>query len=340
MSKIKAVAGNFLEKNTQNTKGKIILSFILFTIFYIVYSVYVWINTQSTDNAYLEGNITLITPKVSGEIKSVNFIENSYVKAGDTLITIEDLIYKSALDQAKSSMEAAFLAIKIAEDEFKLAKLMYEQAELDLNQAKNELHRVSKLANESFSTKKLLENAEIIWKKAQLGVEAAKEKLSLAEFATTAKKLAAESAKNALIIAQENFDNTKVKAPINGIITNSSAKIGATPRAGLPIFAIVPKDDLYLKANFKETQITKFRSGMSVDIRFDAIKGINFKGKIRNLYPATGSKFSLIPTDNATGNFTKIVQRIPVIIDVEIPEIYQAKIAVGFSAHVNVRTDQ
>jgi membrane fusion protein (multidrug efflux system) len=340
MSKIKAYAQNFIEKNTKDIKGKAILSAILVVTLYVLYSIYAWINTQSTDNAYLEGNITLITPKVSGEIKSVNFIENNFVKSGDVLIKIDDVIYKAALDQAKSAMEGAVLSIKISEDELSLAKLTYEQAKLDLEQAKNELNRVSKLAHDSFSSKKLLENAQVIWKKAKLGLEASEEKLSLAEFAITAKRLAAESAKNALIIAQENYDNTQVKAPIDGIITSSSAKVGSSPRPGLPIFAIVPKDGLYLKANFKETQISKFKSGMNTDVKFDAIKGVHFKGKIRNLYPATGSKFSLIPTDNATGNFTKIVQRVPVIIDVEIPEEYKSRISVGFSAHVNIRTDQ
>ncbi|MDX1924404.1 MAG: HlyD family secretion protein [Rickettsiaceae bacterium] len=325
-----------------------------FFILFVLYNLYAWFNTQSTDNAYFESNITFVSPEVNGVIEKVLFVENQFVKKNDLLLKIKDDDYKSTFSSAKNGYEASQIAISIIDYEIEIAKLEIAKAQeavsLGHSSAENsskEFARISKLAKDNFSSKKLLDDASLFKHKseteldqASLTLESAKRRLLVLEGKRNAQIFETNALGNNLEIAGRNFANTEVRAPIDGIITSSSARVGGYARVGMHMFAIVPKEDFYVKANFKETQISKFKEGMTAEVYFDAIGGKSFKGRIRNIYPATGSKFSLIPTDNATGNFTKIVQRVPVIIDVRIPEEYIDKAAIGMSCTVTVRTDQ
>ncbi|MGV2433456.1 MAG UNVERIFIED_CONTAM: HlyD family secretion protein [Rickettsiaceae bacterium] len=135
--------------------------------------------------------------------------------------------------------------------------------------------------------------------------------------------------------AQKALNDTIIKSPIDGVVASNSLRKGNIVRQGMPLLMIVPKTR-YVKANFKETQVTKFEIGQDVEFEVDAIKGAKFKGKIKHIYPATGSKFSLIPADNATGNFTKIIQRIPVIIEFDNEQEKAYLIRTGMSTRVKV----
>ena len=146
-----------------------------------------------------------------------------------------------------------------------------------------------------------------------------------------------ESLRQANILSKRRLSNTKIVSPIDGILTNSSLQIGNFVRPGFILFSIVPNDKLHIKANFKENQIAKFQNNMKVRIKFDALPSLKIYGTIRNISPATGSKFGLLPPDNATGNFTKIVQRIPVLIDFELPK--NLPLLAGMSVSVSVRID-
>lgn len=343
MSKIKST----FEKNINTTRGKIAVSALIFLILYIIYSSYIWVTTQSTDNAYLENNVTVVAPEVSGKFVEINFIENQKVKKGDILFKIEDTIHKSIYESSLSevnALEAQFESskngLKIAEHELVVAKVALENAEKNYNREKSlrKDNYISKQNIEIAVLKKKEANAK--YNIANLAVENAKYNIEVTQNNLDRAKWNSSGVNGEGGASKFNYENTIVKAPIDGYVTSSSVRLGSFARQGFPVLHIVPLDGMYVKANFKETQVANFREGMKAHIKFDGLSGIIIEGKIRNLYPATGSKFSLIPTDNATGNFTKIVQKRPVIIDIEIPEKYKNKLAVGYSAHVSIRTNQ
>lgn len=344
---------SFFFEKIRYKKWRILFLVLAFFMLYILHGIYVWVNSESTDNAYLQANITFVSPEVSGVVEEIAFLENQPVAKGDLLLKINDTSYKAQFNKAKLAKTQAELAISIADSSYKIALLdikkaeeVVELAKLNLTTAKAEFARVSKLASDNFSSKKLLDDASLAFQKAQtefnqsnIALESAKENIVMLEAENKGAIEKYNVAKEDLIIAEYNYENTKILAPIDGIITSNSARIGGYARASSPIFAIVPTK-YYLKANFKETQISKFKPGMKATVKFDGITGEIFAGKIRNIYPATGTNFSLIPSDSATGNFTKIVQRIPVIIDIDIPEKYQNRLAAGLSAYVHIRVDQ
>ena len=343
MKKIKSLINPTIFSN----KFKIIALFTLIILFTFSYKVYVWINTQSTDNAYIKSDITAVSPEVSGVIRELYFIENQKVNKDDLLLKIDTRMQKAMYEQAKAKVDVLLSKIKLGHIEFARYRAKEKLAEHSLEVANKEYRRVQSLGNEKFSSKKQLENTYLRVKKtkteleeASLSVKSAEQNIETLEAELKAAQIEASGVNDSEGIAKINYNNTELKSPISGYITNNGAKIGGFARQGFPLFYIVPKDKIYVKANFKETQISKFRQNMEAVVQFDALNKVKFNGKIRNIFPATGSQFSLIPTDNATGNFTKIVQRVPVIIDVEIPEEYIDKIAVGYSAYVSIRTDQ
>ncbi len=332
----------------------IIASLLCCISVYSIYHLYFWFYTQSTENAYIEGDITLVSPEVNGIVQKIYFKENDKVRKGDILVKIDDEDYQSALVAAESERASAQLEVSILDSEAEVANFQIEKLQSDLalaasnlQNAKKEFDRINALTLDKFSSKKIFDNTLFAQKKAQseydnimialksaktnVFILALKKKSLLQQINGLASKI--ETAKN-------NLDNTSIQSPINGVVTSNGARVGGYVRPGAHILAVVPQEGRYVKANFKETQIQKFKPGMHAHISLDAMAGKKFEGVIRNIYPATGSKFSLIPTDNATGNFTKIVQRIPVIIDITIPEDIKDKIAIGMSCSVHIRIDQ
>lgn len=314
------------QNKIQTPKGLAVLLITSLLLLYSIYSIYVWMNSQTTDNAYVDGNITFVSPQVMGVVEQINFVENQKVKKGDVLVKINDIDYKAQLSVATNDLALQKITLDSINTKIQIAELQIENASREYN-------RTSRLAQDNFSSKKLLEDSALALKTEQL-------ELSLLQSEKQSTSSMIQKAEDALKMAQNDYDNTTITAPFDGVVTSNSARIGGYVRTGSPIFALVPANNFYVKANFKETQVVKLKEGMEAHLKFDAIKGVNFKGKIRNIYPATGSKFALIPTDNATGNFTKIVQKVPVIIDVEVPEEYKGKIGIGYSVDVSIRTDQ
>ena len=160
--------------------------------------------------------------------------------------------------------------------------------------------------------------------------------LNMKKIADTAKL---QSLMQTKLLMERSLANTKIKAPISGIIANNNLKVGNFVRQGFILFSVVPNKP-YIKANYKETQVAKFKNGMKVDLKFDSLPKKKFQGIVRNISPATGAKFSLLPPDNATGNFTKIVQRVPVIVDFDYFPDDQTILVPGMSVQVSIRTDQ
>jgi membrane fusion protein (multidrug efflux system) len=331
---------------------KILLIISVIPIAYVSYSIYEWTLTQSTDNAYVEADISSVSSEINGVICEVLVEENNYVKAGQIIAKINDTDLRAQYEKASAEWEGANHEIDIIEQDITLSKIdqakaleAFEFAETNFKISKADYGRIQELNKENFASKKHLDDTEVAFEKAKteysqakLNMQVAVEKLALLEI----KKLAAVA--NLKTMAQERalaeraLSNTEIRSPIDGVLGNSSLKLGNYIRAGVVLFVVVPTHKLYVKANFKETQISKFKAGMKASLEFDSEPG-EITGTIRNVSPATGAKFSLLPPANATGNFTKIVQRVPVVIDFDVPEDKKNKIVPGMSTVVKVRID-
>jgi membrane fusion protein (multidrug efflux system) len=267
-------------------------------------------------------------------------LDNQPVKVGDIIAEIEDTDYAASLQKASSALEIAENNMKITEQKIEIQKIDIAKLEnnvafskTNFDMADRERVRTSKLAADNFSSARLLDNAKLVAEKAKselaqalLGLDSANKNLLLLRLQKFVDEAGVVSATQNKAIADHALKNTKIISPIDGVLANNSIKVGNFLRAGVPIVAVVPVSGLYIKANFKETQVAKFTTGSKVLVKLDATPGITFNGFVRNVSPATGSKFSLIPPDNATGNFTKVVQRISVIIDFEIPQEFASKV--------------
>jgi membrane fusion protein (multidrug efflux system) len=320
---------------------------------FLVYRIYVWSNTESTDNAYLEADISNVSSEVSGVIDEILVEENNHVKAGEIIAKIKNDNYAAMLAQAESALDGAARDIEIIAQNIKLAEIeqaktkeAFDFAETNLNLTQVDYDRIQKLSKGNFASRQDLDNTKIALEKAKnefsqakLNVQTTLEKLALLEIQKLAAIAKHNNATQETILAKRNFDNTVIRAPIGGIVGNSSLELGNYIRTGVVLFSIVP-EKLYVKANFKETQIGKFKAGQEALLKFDSQPGYTIIGHIRNVSPATGSKFSLLPPANATGNFTKIVQRVPVLIDFEIPEGLMGRLTPGMSTIVSIRSDQ
>lgn len=331
---------------------KTLLIISVIPIMYFVYSLYEWTHTQSTDNAYVEADISNVSSEINGVISEVLVKENNYVKAGQIIAKINAADYRAQYEKASAEWEGASHEINIIEQDIALSKIdqtkaleAFEFAEMNFKINKTDYQRIKELSKENFASKKRLDDTEITFEKAKneysqakLNMKIADEKLALLEI----KKLSAiaklKSVEQQRALSRRALSNTDIRSPIDGVLGNSSLKLGNYIRAGTVLFVVVPMDKLYIKANFKETQISKFKAGAKARLEFDSEPG-EIIGVIRNVSPATGAKFSLLPPANATGNFTKIVQRIPVIIDFEVPEDKKNKIVPGMSANVKIRVE-
>ena len=333
-------------------KPVMVISAIILLFF--AYRIYVWANTQSTDNAYIEADISNVSAEVSGVIEKVLVKENNFVKAGQIIAKIRDDDYVANLAKAEAVLDGAKHDIEMIEQNIRFsiieqskAREAYEFAEENFKFSETDYKRTYELSKDNFASKKNLDSTKISFAKAKsellqadLNVQSSRENLALLEI----KRLAA-IAKQSNSLQERNLikrqlANTSICAPVDGMLGNSSLREGNYIRAGVVLFSVVPLDELYVKANFKETQISKFTAGMKAQIIIDSESGSEIIGTIRNVSPATGAKFSLLPPANATGNFTKIVQRVPVIIDFTTPENIQNKIVPGMSTLVRIRTDQ
>lgn len=330
--------------------SKAILIIAICAITFLGFKTYKWLNTESTDNAFLEAHISYISPEISGVVQEIFATEYQTVTAGQALAIIDQENYQNKLQiaqlQEKGSIEEkhiAELALKISQKELEKANeaIQLAQVTLKLNQA--EYNRAKKLDAQSFNSQQTLEKLEQLVAKskyelsaAQLALDIAKKNITLKQSTYQAKKYAADAASHSLKLAQTAFNNTMIRSPIDGIIGNTQLRIGSFARTGMPLLAITPLSGQYVTANFKETQIRHLTIGQEVTVVLDTIKSHPLKGTVRVIAPATGAKFSLIPTDNATGNFTKVIQRVPVIIDIEIPEELRAHTPIGTSATVYI----
>jgi len=281
---------------------------------------------QSTDDAYVKADFTVIAPKVAGYITDVLVEDNQPVKAGQVLARIDDRDFRTALDQARADVTAAEAAIGNLDAQLDLQQSMIVQQQANIAAAE----AASKFAAaDQARYRNLMQSGFGSVQRAQQTAAASSEKLAAVEgnragLAAAQKKIEVLKTERAQLVAQAerdravahqaelNLSYTTITAPVDGTVGARSLRVGQYVQAGSQLMAVVPLHAVYVVANFKETQLTYVRQGQPVEVEIDSFPGVKLTGHVDSLSPASGLEFSLLPPDNATGNFTKIVQRIPV----------------------------
>jgi membrane fusion protein (multidrug efflux system) len=306
----------------------------------------------TTDDAYVQAYNTTLAAKVAGYIASVPVIDNTYVHAGDVIATIDDGDYQLAVDSARekvATQEAMVsrMAHQIAAQEAAVAQA---KTQLASNQAaarrmELELSRQNALVAHDWSSRQLQEQAQANRDQAVAAVQGAQAAIDSAAANVDVLKGQRQEAistlnelKTALAKAERDLSFTVIRAPIDGVFGNRAVQTGDYVQTGQKLASLVPLEDIYVTANFKETQVARLRPGQTVSIAVDALPEHAIEGVVESFSPASGAVFSLLPPDNATGNFTKIVQRLPVRIQVPREVAREGLLRPGMSVVVSVNT--
>ncbi|TGN76250.1 HlyD family secretion protein [Bradyrhizobium yuanmingense] len=281
---------------------------------------------ESTDDAYVKADSTIVAPKVSGYITKVLVGDNEKVRAGQLLAKIDDRDFKAALDQAKADVAAGEASVRNIDAQLELQQPIIEQstadvaaAEANLKFAQEERVRYDDLMKSGSGTIQRAQQTDAALRASSAQLQHAKSGLVAAQrkvdVLTTQRAQATAQLERARAVAQQaalNLSYTEITAPVDGTVGARSLRVGQYVQAGTQLMAVVPLDAVYVVANFKETQLTHVRPGQPVELHVDSFRNISLRGHVDSLSPASGLEFALLPPDNATGNFTKIVQRVPV----------------------------
>jgi membrane fusion protein, multidrug efflux system len=308
--------------------------------------------TVSTDDAYVQAYNTTLAAKVPGYLASVPVTDNMQVHAGDVIATIDDGDYKLAVDSAREKVatQQATIArmghqIEAQEAAVAQAKTQLASAQAAQTRTQLELDRQIQLVARDASSRQLLEQAQANRDQAVAGVQGAQAAIESAAANVDVLKGQQQEAistlnelKTALAKAERDLSFTVIHAPIDGVIGNRAMQTGDFVQTGQRVASLVPLDDIFINANFKETQLARLRPGQAVSIAVDALPEHAIEGTIESFSPASGAVFSLLPPDNATGNFTKIVQRLPVRIHVPPAVAREGLLRPGMSVVVSVNT--
>jgi membrane fusion protein (multidrug efflux system) len=306
----------------------------------------------STDDAYVAAHSVLISPKVSGYISEAPVDDNQPVKAGEVLARIDPHDYQTALDQARANVAAAQANIDALNQQIGQQKLAIEQAHetVQSDQAalvfsQQELSRYTTLAKTGYGTVQSAQQAQadIREKQAALlrdttGVGVAEKQVSVFEAQLAQAKAALAQQQAMEHQAELNLSYTTITAPVDGTVGVRTLQVGEYVQAGTQLMAVAPLQAVYITANYKETQLTDVKPGQPVTIDVDTFPGATVHGHVDSLAPASGQEFALLPPDNATGNFTKIVQRIPVKIDIDKNDPLLGQLRPGMSVEPTINT--
>lgn len=306
----------------------------------------------STDDAYIEGDLTSISPKVSGYVETVNVVANQTVKAGDPLVTLDNGDYRIAADQAEAQIATERLSLKRFDAQITGARASLAQAEAQkgaltaaVRGAEITQKRASTLQSKEVGTVASLDQANVALDQARANllaadatIQAASANISVLE----AQRAEAESTIRSLELARDKAERdlsfTVLKAPYDGVVGNLAVQAGDLVSAGQRLAALVPVNALYIDANFKETQIAGLVPGSKVMVHVDAYDDHPIEATVQSIAPASGSVFSLLPPENATGNFTKVIQRVPVRIALPKEALNSGRLRAGLSVVVDVDT--
>ncbi|GGF19464.1 hemolysin secretion protein D [Aliidongia dinghuensis] len=281
---------------------------------------------ETTDDAYVGGDVTVIAPKVAGFIAEVAVTDNQAVHAGDLLIRLDDRDYRAALAKADAAVAGAQATLANLDAQRRLQQSRIAEAEADIAAAEAEIVRAHddqvrfrELAAHAAASVQTSQKADADYKQAlaagdrtRAAAEAAKRQLDVIDTQKHQTEAALAGALAEQETARLNLSYTELRAPIDGTVGNRSARTGAYATIGAQLISLVPAQGLWVDANFKENQLAGFKPGQPATVTADVLPGETFHGHVLSLAPATGAQFSVLPPENATGNFTKIVQRVPV----------------------------
>src|SRR5215475_3534578 len=321
---------------------------------YAVYYVLVGRFYISTDDAYVRANNTMLGARVSGHIAAIVPADNSLVHAGDVVIRIDDGDYRIAVDAAKTkiatqeaTIERIGRQVTAQESAVEQAQANLASAEAGLKRAGLDYDRQQTLNNKGFASHAIFEQSEAARdqgiagvKAAQAAYDAARDNVDVTRAQQVEARAQLAELKPQLAKAERDLDFASVRAPVDGTFSNRLVNVGDFVAVGQRLGNVVPLDDVFIDANFKETQLKRIRPGQPVTISVDAYGMRKFKGVVDSISPAAGSVFTLLPPDNATGNFTKIVQRLPVRIRVPKDVARQNLLRAGMSVYATVNTTE
>ena len=308
--------------------------------------------TQTTNDAYIRAEMTRLSSRVAGEVLAVNANDFQRVKAGDLLIQIDPADYQAQVAQADAAVAAAQAALDNLSNQVELQYATIAQAEATLVsataeevQARQEQERQQSLSQTEAGTRQKFEQATAAYAKAQADVRASRaviaaQKHQMEVLAGTKKQRAADvlGAQAALAAAKLKLGYTKIVAPFDGVVGERQVQPGDYVNVGSNLINVVPLPNVYVIANYKETQLTRVRPGQGVDITVDSFPDEKLKGRVERISPASGSQFALLPPDNATGNFTKVVQRVPVRIIIDKNQPLLERLLPGMSVVTHIHT--
>lgn len=308
---------------------------------------------QSTDDAYVQADLTVIAPQVEGVIRQVVVSDNQHVSAGAPLVNIDDRDMRIAVENAQAHVASGQASIDSLQAQLERQQSAIAQARAavmassaNMKLAEANLSRFTNLARDGSGTILDQQKSQAEWEiqraaseRDKAGLRAAEQQIAIlhAELKKAhAILLAAQAAK---ADADLKLSYTKVVAPIDGIVAQRKARQGSYARTGEPLLTLVPLDAVYVEANYRETQLARVQVGHPVSITVDALPGVALKGWVESLGPASGVSFSPVPPHNATGNFTKIVQRLPVRIHLEPGQEAVRRLRVGMSVRPSIDVD-
>ncbi|MBI5640763.1 MAG: HlyD family secretion protein [Nitrospirae bacterium] len=346
MDEIKQTEG----KQSDNHRRKILAALVFTCVTLIgVVTAYFYVRYKethiTTDDAFVEGNIHTIASKISGTISEVLVSDNGIVRKGDLLAVIEPADYEAKVSEAETLLQAekaryeeAKTRIDVSGNKLtelqhrvKKSRAVYELEAARLKQAEADMHRAENLFKKDALSKERYEKTRTGYEVSLAMVRSAAEELKEAEAAIETQKSIVRQAESSaqaqaasirpreasLKSASLSYEYTKIYAPADGYVTKKSVEVGNQVQSGQPLMAVVSLDNIHIVANYKETQLGKIRPGQLVEIKVDTYPGKVFKGKVDSIMAGTGAAFSLFPPENATGNFVKVVQRIPVKISLD-----------------------
>src|SRR5580704_14913420 len=311
-----------------------------------------WRFLQSTDDAYIASDISLISPKIEGYIKEVRVEENQHVTGGQVLFVIDDSDFAAKVAQASAAVasEEAMVATFATRHDYQLAMINQaaaatHSAEAEVNRANLDQERYVSLATREIAPKQRYETAAADATKAaanllraQAALEAERQQLAVVDAQKREEEARLMQARATLRLAQNDLDHTVIRAPVDGVIGNRAGQTGQYVKAGTQLLSLVPLPRVYVTANFKETQLIRMRPGQPAEISVDAYPDQPLHGQVESFAPGSGAQFSLLPPDNATGNFTKVVQRVPVRIAVPADGPLARLLRPGLSVTVTIDT--
>lgn len=340
---------------TQKKKTNKVIPIVLGTLILIgsVFGVkeYLYFSKHvDTDDAQIDGDISPVVSRVGGYVKDIQFEENTLVKEGQLLVKLDDSDYKVKLEQAEAGQQGANAGVNVSQAQIaatsantSTAKANIQAAKIKLWQAQKDFDRYANLIKDGSITQQQFDQAKALKETAQAAYTATLDQYNAAlkQVGTTQSQLAVSSSsvnqhQSDVDFAKLQLSYTNITAPATGIVSKKNIQKGQLVQAGQALFSIINQNSIYVTANFKETQLEKLRQGLKVEVTVDAFPNEKIEGEVYTFSPITGAKGSLLPPDNATGNFVKVVQRVPVKIKIKASKEIMDKLCPGMSVKVSV----